>query len=75
MKEAESLIACIFLAILYVTVACGEYHVVMRFGILPGVFVGFFALFVLLGALLRAPEGYEDETGFYIGALPAAAVP
>ena len=75
MKEAESEIAFMFFVIFYVTVACVEYHVVMRFGILPSAFVRVFALFVLLGALLRAPEGYENETGFHIGALPAAALP
>ena len=31
-------------------------------------------LVVLLGALLRAPEGYEDETGFHIGALADAVL-
>ena len=75
MKEDELLTAFIFVMKLYVSVACVEYHTVMRFGILPSVFVRVFALFVLLGALLRAPEGYEDETGFHIGALPAAALP
>jgi hypothetical protein len=28
---------------------------------------------VLLGALLRAPEGYEDENAFHIGALADGA--
>jgi hypothetical protein len=46
----------------------------MRFGILFSVFVNVSASFVLLNALLRAPEGYEDETGFHIGAQ-ADAVP
>jgi hypothetical protein len=31
-------------------------------------------LIALLGALLRAPEGYEDETGFHIGALADAGL-
>ena len=75
MKEEESVIAFIFVVMLYVSVACVEYHTVMRFGILPSAFVRVFALFVLLATLFRAPEGYEDETGFHIGALPAAALP
>jgi hypothetical protein len=47
----------------------------MRLGILFSVFVNVSASFVLLDALLRAPEGYEDENGFHIGALPDAALP
>ncbi len=47
----------------------------VRFGILAGASVSVFGLLMLLlGALLRAPEGYEDENGFHIGAL-ADAVP
>ena len=48
---------------------------VMRLGILFDVSVSVFALSVLLGALLRAPEGYEDESGFHIGALADAVLP
>jgi hypothetical protein len=47
-------------------------NLVMRFGIMFSVFVNVSASFVLLDALLRAPEGYEDENGFHIGALPDA---
>jgi hypothetical protein len=57
-----------------VSVARVEYNLVMRFGILFSFFVNVSASFVLLDALLRAPEGYEDEMGFIIGAL-ADAVP
>jgi hypothetical protein len=53
-----------------VSVVRVEYTLVMRFGILFSVFVS--ASFVLLDALLRAPEGYEDENGFHFGALPDA---
>ena len=74
MKKAKSAIAFIVLVVIWVSVAGVEYDVVMRFGILFNVFVRFLALFVVLGALLRAPEGYEDENGFHIGAL-ADAVP
>lgn len=74
MKKAKSAIAFIVLVVIWVSVAGVEYDLVMRFGILFNVFARFLALFVVLGALLRAPEGYEDENGFHIGAL-ADAVP
>jgi hypothetical protein len=70
MKKAKSVIAFVFLVVLCVSVASVEYGLVMRFGVLFNLFVSVFALFVLLGALLRAPEGYEDDNGFHIGALP-----
>jgi hypothetical protein len=72
MKKAKSAIAFIVLVVIWVSVAGVEYDLVMRFGILFNVFVRFLALFVVLGALLRAPEGYEDENGFHIGALADA---
>jgi uncharacterized protein YebE (UPF0316 family) len=71
MKEAKSMIAFICLVILYVTVACVEYDLTMRFRILSSV-ASVCGLIVLVGALLRAPEGYEDENGFHIGALADA---
>ena len=46
----------------------------MRFGTLFNVFVNVSASFVLLDALVRAPEGYEDENGFHFGALPDAVL-
>jgi len=55
-----------------VSVVRVEYTLVMRFGILFSVFVNVSASFVLLDALLRAPEGYEDENGFHFAALPDA---
>jgi hypothetical protein len=73
MKKAKSVIAFVFLVVLCVSVASVEYDPVMRFGILFNLSVSVFALFVLLGALLRAPEGYEDENGFHIGALADGA--
>jgi hypothetical protein len=72
MKKAKSAIAFIVLVVIWVSVAGVEYDLVMRFGILFNLFVRVFALFVVLGALLRAPEGYEDENGFHIGALADA---
>jgi hypothetical protein len=72
-EKAKSVIAFIFLVVLCVSVASVEYDLVMRFGVLFNLSVSVFALFVLLGALLRAPEGYEDENGFHIGALADGA--
>ncbi len=69
MKNAKSVIAFIVLVMLWMSITSVEYDLVMRFGILFNVFVSVFALFVLLVALFRAPEGYEDEDGFHIGAL------
>jgi hypothetical protein len=71
--KAKLVIAFVFLMMVWVSVASVEYELVMRFGILFNLFVSVFALFVLLGALFRASEGYEDENGFHIGALADAA--
>jgi len=51
---------------------CVEYNLMVRSGITFGV-TSTFALLVVLNALLRAPEGYEDESGFHIGVLADAA--
>jgi hypothetical protein len=75
MKRAKSVVAFMFPIVLWVGVASVEYDLVMRFGTLFSASVSVFALFVLLGALLRAPEGYEDENGFHIGALADAVLP
>ena len=72
MKTAKSIIAFLFLVIVWVTVATVEWDLALHFGILCSVFVSVSALFTLLGALLRAPEAYEDKNGFYIGALAGA---
>ena len=73
MKKAKSAIAFIFLVVLGVSVAGVEYDLAMHFRIASSV-ASVCGLIVLLGALLRAPEGYEDETGFHIGALADAAL-
>ena len=73
MKRAKSVVAFMFLVVLWVSVAGVEYNMAMRFRILSSV-ASICGLLVLLGALLRAPEGYEDETGFHIGALADAAL-
>ncbi|PYK17466.1 MAG: hypothetical protein DME55_10120 [Verrucomicrobia bacterium] len=60
-----------FPVVLWVTAASVEYDLAMHFRILSSV-ASVCGLFVLVGALLRAPEGYEDDTGFHIGALADA---
>ena len=67
MKNAKSAIAFIFLVVFCVSVAWAEYGLVMRSGISFSVAITFTLLVV--GGLFRAPEGYEDKTGFHIGAL------
>jgi uncharacterized membrane protein (DUF373 family) len=74
MKKANPLIASILLVVLCASVACLEYDLVQRFEYLASLLAGVFGLFVLLlVALLRAVEGYEDENGFHIrvAAVPA----
>jgi hypothetical protein len=73
MKNAKSVIAFVFLVILFVTAAWAEYDLAMHFRIASSV-ASVCGLIALLGALLRAPEGYEDETGFHIGALADAGL-
>ena len=68
MKKAKLVIAVIFLIVLCASAAWAEYKLVMRFGIVFSVFASVSGLFVVLGALLRAPEGYEGENGFHIRA-------
>ena len=43
---------------------------VIHLGFLLSALVSILALFVLLGGLFRAPEGYEDQNGFHVG-VPA----
>jgi len=74
MKRAKSVVAFMFLVVLWVSVAKVEYNMAMRFRILSSV-ASICGLLVLLAALLRAPEGYEDENGFHIGALADAILP
>jgi hypothetical protein len=75
MKRAKSLVAFMFLVLLWVSVTSVEYALVMHLGILSDVLVSVLALSLLLGALLRAPEGYEDRRGFHIGAPASAVLP
>jgi hypothetical protein len=75
MRRAKSVVAFVVPVVLWVSAASVEYDLVMRLGTLVSGSVGLFALSILLGALLRAPEGYEDENGFHIGALTNAFLP
>jgi hypothetical protein len=65
--KAKLVIAFVFLIVVWVSVVSVEYELVVSFGILFNVLVSVFALLALLGALLRAPEGYEDNSGFTVG--------
>jgi hypothetical protein len=73
MKRAKSAVAFMFLVVFWMSVASVEYDVAMRFRILSSI-ASICGLLVLLGALRRAPEGYEDENGFHIGALADAVL-
>jgi hypothetical protein len=75
MKKAKSVVAFIFLGLLWVSFTSLEYALMVRLGIVSDVLVSVLGLSLLLSALLRAPEGYEDESGFHIGTLAGAVVP
>lgn len=67
MKKAKSVIGFIFLVGVCVTFLWAEYYLATRFAIMFSI-ASIFGLLVLLGALLRAPEGYENENGFHVHA-------
>ena len=74
MKKAKPVIAFIFLVVSCASVAGVEYDLVMEFEMLSSLFASVFGLFVaLLVALLRAPEGYEDENGFHMSVARVGA--
>jgi len=74
MKKAKPIIAFIFLVVACASVVSVEYDLEMRFEMLSSLFASVFGLFVLLlVALLRAPEGYEDENGFHITVVAVGA--
>jgi hypothetical protein len=70
--KAKSAIVFIFLIVIWVSAAGIEYGLAMHFRILSSV-GSVLALVVLLSGLFRAPEGYEDENGFHIGAPAGVA--
>jgi hypothetical protein len=65
MNNVKSVIGFIFLMGVCVTSLWAEYYLAMHFVIIFSVasVSGFLAL---LAALLRAPEGYENENGFHL---------
>ena len=67
MKKVKSVIGFIFLVGVCVTSLWAEYNLAVRFAIMFSV-ASVAGLLALLGALLRAPEGYENENGFHIRA-------
>src|SRR6266508_3054812 len=73
MEKAKLAVAFVLLTVFSVSAVWAEYTLMMRFGITFSV-ATVSGLSVLLIALLRAPEGYEDETGFHIGTLADAAL-
>jgi hypothetical protein len=74
MEKGKLVIAFVLLTVLYVSAVWTEYNLMMRFGITFSV-ASVSGLSVLLVALIRAPEGYEDENGFHFGVLADAALP
>ncbi|HEY7000152.1 MAG TPA: hypothetical protein VH330_00295 [Candidatus Udaeobacter sp.] len=73
MKSAKSVVAFTILILLWLSAAGIEYDLAMHLGVLASACVSVFALSLLAGGLLRAPEGYEDQNGFHIGVLADAA--
>jgi hypothetical protein len=71
--KAKSVIAFVFLIVLWVGATGVEYDLVMHFRILSGV-ASVIALVGIMGGLFRAPEGYENENGFHIGAPASFAL-
>jgi hypothetical protein len=74
MKKAKPVIAFIFIVVACASVAGIEYDLVTGFEMLSKLFASVFGLLVmLLVALLRAPEGYEDENGFHFSVASVRA--
>jgi hypothetical protein len=74
MKKVKPAIAFIFLIMGCASVAGVEYNLVMGCETLSSLFACVFGLSaLLLVALLRAPEGYEDENGFHISVATVGA--
>jgi hypothetical protein len=74
MKKVKPAIAFIFLIVASASVAGVEYNLVMGSEMLSSLFASVFGLStLLLVALLRAPEGYEDENGFHISVAAVGA--
>ena len=67
MRTMNFLIGLISLVAFWVIAACLEDKLILQVGKILEFLAGTFALTALLGALWRAPEGYEDADGFHIG--------
>ena len=65
LPKVKSMIGFIFLVGVCVTSLWAEYNLAVRFAIMFSV-ASVSGLLALLGALLRAREGYENENGFHI---------
>jgi hypothetical protein len=74
MKRARLGIAFIFVVEVCVTAVWAEYNLAMRFGIIFSI-VSASGLLAIVAALLRAPEGYENENGFHVRARRRQARP
>jgi hypothetical protein len=72
--KAKSVIAFVFLMVLWVSAAGVEHDLAVHVGFLLSACVSIVVLVVLLGGLFRAPEGYEDESGFHVGAPAGLAL-
>jgi len=74
MKRARLVIAFIFLVVVCIIAVWAEYNLVMGFGIIFSI-VSACGLLAIVTALLRAPEGYENENGFRVRARRRQARP
>ena len=69
----KSVIAFVFLIVIWASATGVEYDLAIHLGFLFSAVVSFLAFVVLISGVFRAPEGYEDENGFHIGA-PAGVI-
>jgi hypothetical protein len=68
MKTTKLMIALISLVVFGASAAWTEYKLVVHSGIASSLFASVAVLVALRGAMLRAPEGYEDARGFHVRA-------
>ncbi len=68
MKTTKLMIALISLVVFGASAAWTEYKLVVHSGIAFTLVASVTVLVPLLGAMLRAPEGYEDAHGFHVRA-------
>jgi len=75
MKTTKLMIALISLVVFGASAAWAEYKLVVHFGIAFTLFASVAVLVPLLGAMLRAPEGYKDAHGFHVRARGSQTEP